>query len=81
MKYCNYCHQGIHWILVNGKNRACNDIQGSSRHVCNEFKNTRTSLHKQVANLEDTVEGLKNLTSKILTKINKLEQRREQNES
>jgi len=75
IKPCFYCKNQIHWLYFDGKSRAFNDSLGSFRHTCDEFKNYRQSLQKQILDLKDTVEGLKNLIPKILSKIDKLENR------
>lgn len=75
MPKCDYCSQMIYWIMTNEGNKPFNDPQGSSRHTCDEFKKYRESLQKQISDLKDTVEGLKNVIPKILSKIDKLEKR------
>ena len=73
IKPCIYCKNQIHWLIFDGKSKAFNDPQGSMRHTCDEFKKYRQSQQKRILDLEDTVEGLKNLIPKILSKIDKLE--------
>ncbi len=75
MSTCDYCHGQIFWLPKNEKSQPFNDPMGSSIHTCAEFKNSRITLHKRIIDLEDTVEGLKNIIPKILSKINMLEKR------
>ena len=44
-------------------------------HCGNEIKGTKISLNQRVSVLEEKTDGLKNLSAKILAKIDKLEKR------
>ena len=66
---CIYCGKEIIWLPINGKKKPFDDPHGSTRHHCSEFKQNKIPLNQRVIDLEEKVEGLKNLTSKILSKI------------
>ena len=74
MTVCNYCPQEIFWFKINGRFKAFNDSAGTSKHVCDEFKQSRKTLEQRVTTLEEKFEGLRNLTSKILSRLSKLEE-------
>ena len=77
MNNCIYFNVKIFWFLINGKNIPFEDKSGSIRHNCPKFKKAKISLNQRVIDLEEKVEGLKNLTSKILAKIDTLEKQGE----
>jgi hypothetical protein len=77
---CKFCPQNIFWSQINGRFKPFDDSNLTVAHVCTKLKSQKT-LEQKIQIMIDDIVGLKNLNSKILTKINKLEQWREQNES
>lgn len=72
MAICKFCNQEIFWKSVNGKFNPFNDSSGTERHNCVKIPST-DSFNERISNLEETVTGLKNLNSKMMTKITELE--------
>lgn len=72
---CIYCGKEIVWLSINGQKKPFDDPHGSSRHHCGEFKQNKISLYQRVSELEDKVVSDHNLIVKLISKINKLEQK------